>query len=203
MERNWTSLLLHYVPERWRSKAVVAGGFAADPARARDVDIWIPADNRYHEARTDVRNHLRKLGLEYTLEIEHSTTDDEERAEDYAHHLVATIPNGFGNRPVQILVSDAVNAQQLVEGFDISTHAIAKSLQPGTGGAMRVTFAARWTGTRVPPRVMRWTTPEDTLRRLQRVMLRYGVAADKGDLERLEQLVFAQLVAGEQEKVAA
>lgn len=186
MDRDWFDQLRTFVPVNLRSTMIIAGGYAAAPAEAGDIDIWIPSGDgpplvsdstvmRWH--RDDILEHLFEAGITYVLPPPVGYNGD------VAKRLVCTIPSGYAGKAVQLLVTAAHDAQELVDSFDISTHAVAKTQQPGK--SMQVTFAKEWSSLREQPRVMRFTTPEETLARLHKVTQRYGTQPHAADVQRL------------------
>lgn len=172
--------IFDYLPPLLRDTAVIAGGYALDPERASDVDLWVLTDGGSDIATTRLRM-LYYLRVKNIPHRESAVVFDDEHYP--TAHLVATIDHGFAGKPVQLLVSEKNNAQELVDGFDISTHALAVDR---TG---KVTVSKHWTSLSEPARVMRWTTPEETLYRLEKISGRYRLPVDQRDVEALNAAV--------------
>lgn len=175
--------LLLLLPHALRNKACVAGGYAADRARAGDVDLWVCAGSDAAWARAQIVKHLEAMNLVQHVRLAHNQREDQ--GYSTVSHLVATLPHEHAGKHVQILVTTAIGPHELVERFDISTHAIAKYLK---GGILQVAFATQWTGLSEPPRVLRTSTPSDTLDRLERICERYGLTLDADEVTRLKAL---------------
>lgn len=180
MERDWLEKVLEFIPAGMRGRAVVAGGYAADPTRANDIDLWVLTNSKF--AAPLILQHLRAMPGVVITELRNAE-------DEYQGRLVATVKDGYDGRPVQILVAPQRTARELVEWFDISTHAVAKWIDPAKPDVLQVTYAKQWTGTRVPARVLRWDTPEQTLNRLLKVTERYRIALNKNDVLRLQALI--------------
>lgn len=207
LERSWFEKVMKFVPPALREKAYVAGGFAIDPDRAEDIDVWIvsgesePAmgHGRMHEHADAVRQHLVELGVikPYVFsEYVPYAGNGQERM------LVETIPAEATDlltpKPIQILVSAATGPQELIDGFDISTHAMAKQVR---GESCDCFWARGWTSSAVRPKVLRWDTPEQTLARLGKISRRYGTKPSCVEIEMLQER--AEQLHGKDWKVAA
>src|SRR3990167_5083266 len=63
---NKLMILWNLVPKEWRSQAFIAGGYAACPALASDLDLWIFVDGGHgpslSDARTEVLAHVAHVG---------------------------------------------------------------------------------------------------------------------------------------------
>lgn len=180
--------LLKFVPQEARKRMVIAGGYAASPGTAGDIDLWILADEKGAKFDpTAIWKHLRE---NVDCEGVHKN-----RAAGYPHNnLVAAIPAHskrwlhyelseraitVDKKDIHVLVSDFRTPQELVDAFDISTHAIALK------GAC-FTFAKFYTSLGVTPYVARFDTPAHTLARLQKICARYDLKPRPDQLSRLE-----------------
>lgn len=166
-------MLDQILPPYLRQSAVIAGGYAACPALAADIDVWVlvsPAVLR--QARQDILIPLSDLDVhvapENTREAmrvgENSLGYDEL---DFRVLKVATI-TGLGRLPFHIMVTDAPAPLALLCGFDLSTHQCV--LIRGQGGFDRVS-GPDWTPVNYPPVVLRETT--QTPNRVAKLVARY------------------------------
>jgi len=174
--------LFNFLPPSLREDAVIAGGYAVDPDLATDIDLWVCAGPDVPQARWAIEEWLKRTPQWPNLKFSPAP----EGAQYGTAHLVATIPNGYAGKAVQLLVSEALDSQQLVDSFDISTHALARRDENGTA---RLWFGTGWTYRTEPPKVLRWDTPADTAQRLVKLSQRYGAEPKQEDLQKLFALV--------------
>lgn len=168
----------------YAERAVIAGGFAACPALASDIDVWVLDCNDPEQAREDIIGCWKTLGRlgcggmlsKITIEEDnHVRVDGSEHSAGYGKSLewnivrVGIVELMNASKPFHVLTTDCEDATLLVDTFDISTHAIA--LYPAT---MRVVKGNKWTAINVPPVKLR-DTPT-TAARLQKLCTRYGTA---------------------------
>jgi hypothetical protein len=178
--------LLKFVPPEARRRMVIAGGYAANPELAGDIDLWILADHKGEKFDAQaVVKHLRE---------EVDVVNVRRRAGYPNSNLVAAVPGvsrrwleyhlseravTVDKKEIHVLVSDFRTPQELVDSFDISTHAIALDRS-------RFTFAKFYTSPRVTPHVARFDTPGSTLARLEKICARYGLRPRRDQLTRLQ-----------------
>lgn len=185
--------LKRFLPEDMWSRAIVAGGYAADPDKASDIDLWvIGGDMEVDAFRIRMHNHMGTfLSLEespYEQFANEFAVVTEQRVEVKLGKFASTY------LPVQILVSSAKNFGDLLERFDISTHQVGIPLLVPT---VRL-VGSGFTSPSEQPRVLVFTRPEQTIRRLERILPRYGFEPDPDDLVRLNATI-AEANAGFQE----
>lgn len=164
-------ILWNLVPEKWREEAFIAGGYAACPALASDLDLWIFVDcgkwnTTLPVAREEVLAHLRDERLYITEENEESVTE----YEGINVNILKVCHVRYGIK-IHIMVVDApVNA--VLEGFDVSTHQIA--LKPSG----EVFMGASWTPVTQEP--LRLIDTPHTAVRMEKIRARYpqGVHAE-------------------------
>jgi hypothetical protein len=184
--------LLKFVPPDARNRMVIAGGYAAAPETAGDIDLWILGDKDGPFDAFKIARYLRE-------DVDCGSTVSR-RAGYPNHNLVATVP-GISKRwlnyeiseravtvdrkSVHVLVTDLRTPQDLVDSFDISTHAIA--LRRGC-----FTFARFYTSLKVTPVVSRFDTPKQTLARLDKICERYDIKPRAEQRERLEFLAMCE-----------
>lgn len=193
MDRDWFERLLRYVPEGLKNQAYVAGGYAFAPMRARDIDLWIISGSyeaMYLDA-VSVVEHLQTFG-DYSKFTATEMVPYEGNGRERL--LVQTIPGVYEGKDLQILVSAARTPQELVDGFDINIHAVAKQVHSEDGGrCYRTWFGEKWDSNIL--QVQRWDTPEQTLQRLEKLAARYHLTPSAEDISLL-----AMLIADEQKK---
>lgn len=183
LPRGWFDSLTAYLPEAYRPKAVIAGGFAVRQQDATDIDLWIPAGGDYLQTYCDIKNHLVAAGHIPTPAALQEWVLEEVYPD--GRHLVATIKNALLGKDLQILVAEAPDAQALVDSFDLSVHALGLSKKDNEN--FLVHFGKDWTPASEPIKVLRFTTPQSTLDRLYKLAARYGLTWDheqEGELVR-------------------
>ena len=132
--------LLKLLPETFRSSWCIAGGYAACPALAKDIDLWVYDRHDLAEARQTILDHLkaqldavqRYYQRPFAFEPEEAT-EQHQGDERYCNLFiniskVAVIYGRSVNRevkPVHIMVTDAPGPGELISAFDVSTHAVA------------------------------------------------------------------------------
>lgn len=183
MNRHLRERLLALVPERLRSNAYVAGGFAADPIGAEDVDVWILG---VQGDRSELLNHMIQINRDFEngLVFKHGQESDY-NVDNGPFNVVGDVlgVEGIGKRKVQILFSFAKNIQDLLKTFDITTHQIAVRLNDG-----ETVVAPTWTPPYEQPRVVLFDRPQVTLRRLEKIAPRYGFTPAAADVTKLSEL---------------
>lgn len=160
---------------RW----VVAGGWAACPALASDQDIWVLVDaDEMSDMRDRILDGLRDYyGDDYdarVTELEDRRSMVVDRQSEVSDNTYETVPvNTLKVASVythglerHILVTDASCAYELVEAFDINTHAVA--IEPDGN----IVKSALWAPFTEPPIMVR-DTPT-TKMRMNKIRQRYG-----------------------------
>lgn len=145
----------------------IAGGYAACPSMARDCDVWVLVSNGDgREVCESILRTLRRANVDFTEEENDPEVDQEfyDLGDGVLNWRVAKINDT--PQPRHILVTSALNIQQLLDNFDISTHQCALS---SDGEFIR---GAQWTPLSATPRAFRMgtTTPE----RLKKIERRYA-----------------------------
>ena len=117
--------------------AFIAGGYAACPALAEDMDVWVSTRLSRKpvlplpELRQLILDHLKQQGFMFAPQDD--TRQTEAGLEGYeieVNILKVAMVSGESlfesdyRLPIHILVTDA-NCSQVLEGFDISTHQVA------------------------------------------------------------------------------
>lgn len=162
------------LPEKYRDFAFIAGGYAACPALAMDIDVWVPITNAEDgvkipalllDARGEILDYLESEFFPYKEE------DGKLRGQagmsgvyPVGVRKVATIESAHLSHPVHIMVC-AGSVLEILSGFDISTHQIALTMAGVVKGD-------RWTSIYEVPRALKMTptTPE----RLVNIAARFG-----------------------------
>lgn len=153
----------HLLPEGERY--FIAGGFAACPALANDVDVWV--ESSYYNPELSRKKLLEHLMLTYgvlniTVEETGETCAYSDIGESFQTMKVASLRGDNGVRyHIMVTTGDVL---QVLHGFDISTHQVAI-----TSEGVVVT-GDDFTKTSEPPRVLRDTpsTPERLIKITQR-----------------------------------
>jgi hypothetical protein len=143
----------------------VAGGAAVDFEKANDIDVWILTSEKPEipDGEPFGEGFLDYLG---------------------ARGIMGAWNAGFwGSKKVHVFWVPGQSPQQVVMGFDLSTHAVG-ILPDGT--EVRSPNA---TTPHQAPQVTRWTTPKNTMMRYCRICLRYGHPIDNEIITRLAQSV--------------
>lgn len=150
----------------------IAGGYAACPALASDIDVWVtvpiedPLDplTSMMKARGALFGHLTFQGFDFTEEnVPHSKADRYISGTDLMVWKLARINT---STPIHIMITEGT-VDEVLEGFDISTHQVALTQDRG------VVKGSGWTPITQYPRVLIWTLK--TLDRLQKIVTRYKV----------------------------
>jgi hypothetical protein len=168
------------LPEEYRGQWCVAGGFAACPALAEDIDVWvhgIPTAD-LEAARTKILEHLVKIqfpaharSAQFVFEEAVETRTQASYMQEFIQ--IKKVAKIYGRRswrelkPIHIMVTDAPGgAGSIIAGFDISTHAVAIDHDG------RV-WTNRYTHPGLEPQRLA-SANEYTEPRMQRVCARYG-----------------------------
>ncbi len=150
--------------------AFIAGGFAACPALAADVDVWVQVLNPEDllSMRTALLNHFRTTGPHVVIEEPQPPTgvcldmDDPDHYYGVQTVKVARI-TGVG-LPIHVMVTTG-SVTEVLDGFDVTTHMIAITDR----GIKRGTF---WTPLTCRPAAV--NPNSGTPARLKKIAKRYG-----------------------------
>lgn len=153
--------------------AFIAGGYAACPDLASDCDVWVtvPKDTLV-QTRGALLAHLMREGFSFCEEGGRDTHDVGDPQYDLNTvitdkvAIVAAYIQGR-NVPIHLLVTDG-NVDDVLEGFDISTHQCAITPKRDE----RLYTGNDWTPLDEEPYVIRWTEP--TRARLDKIRARYA-----------------------------
>jgi len=200
MNNKLRNQLLDLVPEGLHSRLAIAGGYAADPEKAEDIDLWVlevrPAE--FDRIEQEIREHLAAqdrmgtpVGIPARTPGNPEMYDEHEgnfrvvaiqAVEDHIH------PFGQLIRRVQIIITAQPTLRALVNTFDVSTHAIGYMLLDSEFEGF--SCAEDYTSVHCQPRVLKFDRPEQTLPRIKKIAARYGFEPLADDIA---QLAFASL----------
>lgn len=160
------------LPKTMRRRAFVAGGFAACPALATDIDVFVTASTtELTKVRRQLLNHLYD---QLNEDIEFLMHEEEDRRVDSherypGSHGVFTILKVckvlIGNTEFHVLVTDG-SIDEVLSSFDISTCQVAIT---SDGHVVR---GDNWTPPSVPPVKLKDTPTTDA--RMQKYQERFG-----------------------------
>jgi hypothetical protein len=165
------------------TKWCIAGGFAACPALAGDVDVWVYGVKHDDVVTTQAQliAHIEQWCAANNVkrpiwpEKRYCFEKQAESREFFAYGQVAVriekigvlySPRSARVKPIHLMVTDAYTPGEIVRGFDISTHAVAID---STG---RIWKHDTFTAPHQPPAVL--TTNEKTAGRYSRICQRFG-----------------------------
>lgn len=143
----------------------IAGGYAACPALARDIDVWI-----YNIASEDLESQRDLLAQElsrvYRCAFVPST--ETRASSSYLQDKISILKVGevIQRKPIHLIVTDAGRPMDILCGFDVSTHAVA-TLPNGD-----VVVHPLYTHPGQPPIAL--ASNEKTPERLARIAARFG-----------------------------
>lgn len=171
------------LPQQYQSCAYIAGGAAVNLARAGDVDLWLLGVQETQDVLAAViGDHIDAMESKPNLNMFEGN--------EYEGSLVAANVKKFGNvtehlgHNVEILcVSNIVNIEDLLSGFDLSVHQVAYD-----SAGRRYTLPTTTT-TMEPMRIVQWNKPVRTAGRTQKLNWRYGIEVHADDLPRLREAV--------------
>lgn len=196
MQPEIVQQLSKLLPPEMHANAWIAGGYAHDPEKASDIDLWVVGQPDLEAAANAIRAFH---GIDHPVEEINDPTYNEHphgfrvALNQMIEWTDAPEPKEFSLewyltnqhfRKVQVLVTSQPTIDVLLAHFDITTHAIAYKLsEPATFKVGEGYFPI---GSQ--PRVKRWDTPGQTLQRLEKICDRYGFEPHPEDVEKLEQL---------------
>jgi hypothetical protein len=163
----------------------VAGGWAACPALATDMDVWVTSDNPAR-TRTEILEHFnaKLFADEYEEERSDEVAGD---VDAYSNPLTLKVARVLiGQKRFHILVTSG-DISDVLNGFDISTHQVAIT-DSGT-----VVRGYHWTPVTEPPIKLKDTPTTND--RLIKIAARYGHPFDLATLITLrEQSTGAEVI---------
>jgi len=179
------------VPSQWHSSAYVAGGYAAAPHQAADIDIWILGVGALESAWSlteDLKATFENVPG-YLAEGAVSYPDGDTSPHPFAkvaESMVEMPPLSprFGWMKVQLMATPFRDVQELLSYFDLSVHKFAWQLTKPE----ELIAAPDATQTYEPIRITRFDTPAHTLSRAAKLEARYKVHVNVQDLAQLQEL---------------
>jgi hypothetical protein len=111
-------------PDEIAMRTYIAGGWAACPALAGDMDLWVLCP----EGRLE-QERLKLLGILQTHEGVEAVEDvQRETGHDYdgiVHQIRKVAKIEYNGTKIHLMVTDAPDVFALLDGFDITTHCVA------------------------------------------------------------------------------
>lgn len=155
------------LPADLQSKAFIAGGYAACPALAADMDVWVPVSaHRMSTERARILTWLEDTMWPYETLTDRRfvVLDNSDAHYPIAAGKVAIVRSVHMSHPVHIMVVSH-KVKELLESFDVSTHQIALAYG-------NVVKGSGWTPITVPPVKLKDTPTTDA--RMEKIAARYG-----------------------------
>jgi hypothetical protein len=158
--------------------AFIAGGYAACPERATDIDVWVRSDENLEVVRAKLLVWLDEHRWAYAEEKQ----EEKFRADGFGYDKmdcrilkVAVVPY---TKPIHIMVTGAPPLV-LLRNFDVSTHQIARVPHPfcPDGDTMR---GPEWTPLSEEPVQLKETSA--TPARLEKIRTRYADLRTDGQI---------------------
>jgi len=152
---------------RKRRDIFIAGGFVVNPHLAMDVDLWFPFD-----CLPEIQENAKKFDF---------TPADVLYEPSGAENILTlgTVITEEGTHPIHLLVTGQ-SVFSVLEGFDLSVHQIAETLDGFT------VFGPDYTYPTEEIMVLGYWTPNRTLARYKKLCARYGLWENPDEVKRLE-----------------
>lgn len=184
LQPELVDVLKTMLPESLHANAMVAGGFAVDPSKAGDIDLWVLTNKfKAFDVEVGIRNHLidqRLLSTDAPLTVGSGVY--EEFSHDFKVVAEIGLPHAtafeFPATTVQIILGLQPDFMALLNRFDLSMHQKGYALMEPTIPLYAPTF----TTLAEQPRVVLFTRPQQTLNRIDRLFPRYGFTPTKQDI---------------------
>ena len=154
-------------PRRKRRDIFIAGGFVVNPPLALDVDLWFP-----FSLLPEIQKKAKTFDFTPSTEIYEPSG-----AESIL--TLGTVITEEGTHPIHLLVTGQT-VFSVLEGFDLSVHQIAETLDGFTVMGPRYTYPTE------EIEVLGYWTPNRTLARYQKLCARYGLEVNLDEVKRLE-----------------
>lgn len=163
----------------------IAGGWAACPALGEDRDVWV-----FNLGKATLEAKRDELGAHVLKRYRHRVTLSTETREAPGYEQEETgvtilkvadislsqpYPGDRGaghSAKIHLMVTDALSPLHILQGFDISTHAIAID---ATGTIWK---HPKWTSVVEPPVILYESRSGKTPARMQRICQRFGFSYD-------------------------
>lgn len=162
------------LPSR-EQEAFIAGGWAACPSLASDMDVWVrvdPFERSIDKVREHLVDYLKNLFLyefEEQADERKSLTGVDEQGYDIEVEMRKVGKVTYFAQPIHIMLTYA-SVDKLLQCFDVSTHQIAITDQGIVKGE-------KWTPITVPPVKLKHTPTTDA--RMEKIAIRYGHAKER------------------------
>lgn len=160
------------LPYGMMGASFIAGGYAACPSRAQDIDLWVmDSTGRLEDNRSRILAHLLAAGYDVTEE----NTREGFRVNGFGYDEMnlRILKVGYVRRPdalpIHIMVTDAPLVAVLLH-FDVSTHQCA--IAPTRDGVGDVVRGPQWTDLTEEPVQLRETSATNT--RMEKIRTRYA-----------------------------
>ncbi len=164
------------LPPGLYGSAFIAGGYAACPERATDIDVWVRVSETLEAARANLLYYWGLLGHPFSRYVTpSSSTNNVElpgREDNDGGYALPSIPIlqvatiAMRPKPIHVMVTQA-RLDQVLSAFDISTHQVA--INPL---GLRI-LGPQWTPLDVTPQLIR-VGGASTWTRLDKIMNRYA-----------------------------
>lgn len=155
------------LPEPYAANAFIAGGYAACPALAQDMDVWVLSPNP-EQTRLEILGYLK--GSPYHRGVVEQSDVESAQSDLYEHECtilkVAEVHVRGFEPPIHIVVADAKNVLEILDGFDVSTHQVA--ITPAEG----IVRGPHWTPVNEPP--VAFKANINTPKRMERITARFA-----------------------------
>lgn len=179
--------LRNLVPPDLHVRTFIAGGFAANPNKANDIDLWIVGDEPHPDVAEKILRHLGNNGHDITVRNFPFYTDVQLTPGRTVWFRVCDVNDFYSNgkrMPVQIMATTYHDVDELLAYFDLSPHKKAIAISDGLE-----IIGRGFTTPDEQPRATRFDTPHSTLRRYFRLCERYGHRPNWDDVNQLCQAV--------------
>lgn len=152
--------------------ALIAGGYAACPALASDLDLWVYAARGGKRTMGETRMMLLEHLKTWAYKVEAQDDSEQFTADGCGYDeldcliMKVGIVSVNGRKPIHLMVTDAPPIALLMN-FDISTHQIGLD----DNG---VIYGPEWTDLTVEPQVIKNAGTSKTTERLAKISARYA-----------------------------
>ena len=156
----------------------IAGGYAACPERASDIDVWVTTHDDLHSVRRCLLAHLSAQGYAVFPE----TAELGVRVDGFGYDemdvniLKVAVIERSGKLPIHLMVTDAPVMAVLLH-FDVSTHQVA--LVPHYMGVQTI-YGPEWTPLTDEPVQIKETSATNT--RMEKIRTRYADMRTNGKI---------------------
>ena len=171
------------VPDRWLADTFIAGGYAAMPERASDIDVWVtvPVENNLGAVRGELLDHLREEGFVFDTQDEARTRNIDVWVDAYTNlqTMKVALVKGLSpktdastgyyfHQPIHLIVTNGT-VDDVLDSFDLSTHQIALVQEKGDWVPVK---GLNYTPVTQVPTFLKFTPTTDE--RFDKLMKRYA-----------------------------